>query len=79
MIAGNLGTIAAGQMARRKQDLFIRYGDVANVKINRRRNHVLVKGPWGEKSIGINCRGKHFEEVLRLLRERCTSAGFVGA
>jgi hypothetical protein len=78
IITGSLTGMAAGQLARSEQDVFIPYAEVARVKVSGRRRYILVKGHWGQKPIGLSCRTADFSEILRILRERCSLAQFSG-
>jgi hypothetical protein len=78
ILAGNLTGMAAGELAKSEQNVFIRYNEVAKVKVNSRRRYILVKGDWSQKPIGLYCNKDNFNDILRLLQERCSSAQFTG-
>jgi hypothetical protein len=78
IITGSLTGMAAGQLARSEQDVFIPYAEVTKVKVKGRRRYILVKGHWGQKPIGLDCKTADFSEILHTLRERCSSAQFSG-
>jgi len=78
IITGSLTGMAAGQLARSEQDVFIPYGEVTKVKVSGWRRYILVKGHWGQKPIGLSCRIDDFSQILHILRERCSSVQFSG-
>ena len=78
ILTGSLAGMAAGELARSEQDVFIPYGEVTKVKANARRRYILVKGHWGQKPIGLSCGTDDFSQIFHLLRERCSSARFSG-
>lgn len=79
ILTGSLTGMAAGELARSEQNVFIPYGEVLKVKVSTRRQYILVKGPWGQKPVGLSCTSEDFPRILQLLQERCSSAQFVGA
>ena len=76
VLTGNLTGMAAGAAAESEQDVSILYSEVTKVKVNSRRQYILVKGDWLQKPIGLYCNKDNFTGVLHLLQERCSSTKF---
>jgi hypothetical protein len=76
ILTGSLTGMATGTLARSEQDVFIPYGEVTTVKVNRRRQYMTVRGSWAQKPIGLYCRNDDFTGILHLLEEHCPSARF---
>ena len=76
VLTGNLTGMAAGAAAESEQDVSILYSEVTKVKVNSRRQYILVKGDWLQKPIGLYCNKDNFMGVLHLLQERCSSTKF---
>jgi hypothetical protein len=78
ILTGNLTGMAAGQLAKSEQNVFIPYTEVTKVKVSSRRRYILVKGDWSQKPIGLYCHKDNFTGVVQLLHEHCLSAQFQG-
>jgi hypothetical protein len=76
VLTGNAAAAGSGLLARSEQDVFIAYGDVKQVRVNRRRRYVVVRGDWLQKPIGLACDEGNFARVLEVLKERCPAARF---
>ncbi len=79
ILAGNLTDLAAGSIAKSERDVFIHYNDVTRVIVRPLRHYILIKRHGSHKPIGLYCNKDNFTVVLRHLRERCSSARFLGA
>jgi hypothetical protein len=76
ILTGSLTGMTTGAMARSEQDVFIPYGEVTKVKVNKRRQYITVRGSWSQKPIGLYCRNDDFASILHLLEKNCPSARF---
>jgi hypothetical protein len=74
LVAGSAAAVGAGLLARSEQEVFIPWNEVSKVKVNPRRRHVLVKGSFLQKPIGLYCTAENFAGVLAVLRERCPAS-----
>lgn len=60
-LTGRPGVAGAGFLAKSEQNVFIPWKNVKSAKV--RGRYVLIKGPWGDKPIGLYCTPENFAQV----------------
>jgi len=74
LVTASTTAVGAGLLAKSEQAAFIAWEEAGKVKVTPRRRHVLVKGGFLQKPIGLYCTAENFAGVLAVLRERCPAA-----
>ena len=69
LVAGSTAAVGAGLLAKSEQAVFIPWSEVSKVKVNPWRRHVLIKGGFLQKPIGLYCTPENFAGVVAILRE----------
>lgn len=61
----------AGLLARSEQDQFIRWNEIKKVKVRRGSRYIFVRKGFGSKPVGLYCTEENFNNVLKLIQDRC--------
>lgn len=76
VLTGNPTAAGAGLLAGSEQSTFIPYEDVRTVRVSPASNYVELKGDRFDKPVALFCPPETFDQVVQVVRERCTTATF---